>query len=330
MAAITRYVNPSTGTDDLAAGRGESSGDPWASLSYAVTQTAALSSDDVTIECAGSAADTVARVDFNGHAALSLTINGPTKTSGAYETGIYRLELTDIATAALYYRSTSTPLTINNLQVQLTQSSTGGTSILTTSGVTGSSLLALNHCYFHIINNTAATASGDGVQTPSQPITVRMNNVVVRLTGTLGTGTRGFDCPGASLFNCLADGAHAVGIYRPTVGTNCVSIGATDSYSTVGSTFTTSFGDDGAGDTGVTNISDWTAEFTDVASGDYSLKSSSPNLVDGGTDVSASNGGVTVDLLGQSRGATWDGGPTEYISVGGGGSVKRLMLMGVG
>lgn len=313
MAIVTRYVNFSTGTDDLAAGRGETVGDPWKSLSYGITQTASNSGNDVTIEMGGTAADTAGRIDGNGYVADSLTINAPAKSSAAYEASVPSLELVDVATAACYWRSTVTPLQINNLQIKVTQN-TVNSGIILTSGLTGSAGVSFTNVYSWVVNNNVKCAglikpaSGTGIN--------KFVNCIVRLTGSVGTAARAFDSAIAnrSMYNCLSHGSFDIGMYRIPVMTNCVSIGSADSYSTVAATLTTCFGDDSAGDAGVTNVTDWSTEYIDIANGDYSVKAGSTLINDGGTDVSAFNGGLSTDIKGTARSATWDGGPSELTA----------------
>lgn len=61
------------------------------------------------------------------------------------------------------------------------------------------------------------------------------------------------------------------------------------------------------------------AHFTNVTAGSQNFDiGSSSSLRDAGFDLS---GTFTTDILGQSRGATWDIGPFEYQAAGGGGSI---------
>ncbi len=311
MAIITRYVNFGTGTDDLAVGRGESTGDPWKTLSFAITNTASNSGNDVLLEVEGTAYDTGGRLDGSGYTATSLTINAPEKTSADFQTSVPTLDLTDVATAAIYWRSTATPLQINNLQIRSTLN-TVDSKVLTTAGLSGAAGVSMTNVYASVINNNAK--AGRLIEPVSGTGTNRFVNCILRLTGSVGTASDGFrsDAAGRSTYGCIVDGAFDIGFYRIPTMKNCVAIGATDSYSTVGSTVSTCFGDDSAGDPNITNITNWAAEYPNYLTGNYALSATAPNLVDGGTNVSAENGGVLTDLIGVTRGATWDGGATEY------------------
>lgn len=88
MAAVTEYyVDPATGTDDLAAGRGASAGDPWATLKYAIETgiTPGSSGDRVNLK-AGTADNVTTTIDPTLYgtptASAPLIIQGYTSTAG--------------------------------------------------------------------------------------------------------------------------------------------------------------------------------------------------------------------------------------------------------
>jgi len=85
-------------------------------------------------------------------------------------------------------------------------------------------------------------------------------------------------------------------------------------------TVTYSASDDAQAGTGnidwTAEATDWAANFVDYANGDFHLKSTAPNLIDAGTDLS---GTFTDDIDGVTRSGTWDIGADEYVAPAAGG-----------
>ena len=150
-------------------------------------------------------------------------------------------------------------------------------------------------------------------------------------------GYDGFNISGfstAEMYNCTAVDNGRYGFYMVSGSTgtikNCVAYNSTtaDFSGSWGTRDYNASGDATAtGTNSVTGIG--STDFVAYASNDFT-PANGGSLEDAGTDVSADSG-VSVDLIGNSRGATWDIGALEYVSSGTEivGTVGALVIAGV-
>ncbi|MDB4261579.1 hypothetical protein N9878_01795, partial [bacterium] len=66
--------------------------------------------------------------------------------------------------------------------------------------------------------------------------------------------------------------------------------------------------------TGTVNPANWALIYDDAASGDFTLLSTGTDLIDGGVNASALNGGVTADMEGTAWGTEWGIGVSKFIT----------------
>jgi hypothetical protein len=86
--------------------------------------------------------------------------------------------------------------------------------------------------------------------------------------------------------------------------------------------------DDGDGTNAIdwdSEATDWAANFTDYSNGDFSVKDTSADIYQAGTDLSSSDG-IWRDIAGNERSATPCIGAFEYVAAGGGLSIPVAMM----
>ncbi len=308
MATVNYYVDTVSG-DNANDG---TSGNPVANLEELTSDSTvrANSGNDVIINCTGSTKDTSTLGNFinSGFVCDSLTIIGDGADADGFDSGKYTLSITN--DEAIYIRDISANFEVKDIQLESISTGTSSAiAIRTTSIPTGSfTQKATNVRILH--NNGSSSGTQAGVLVSDSDTNFTANNVIVDFIGAGSATTKAFDRASgtAAFYNCLAHNAD-VGYEGVITAKNCVAAGCVDAYDGSG-TYTTCAGDQ-SGDTGVTQVTVWTDEFTNFASKDFTLKNSSPTLKDGGTDVSSENGGVSDDIDGVARSGSWDIGPSE-------------------
>jgi len=177
----------------------------------------------------------------------------------------------------------------------------------------GSTMLTVERCRIFECNRHGIVNNGN---------TVTIRNCEIYDNANTGVhSTWGFATPTTNVYNCTISG-NATGVDRQS-GTLTVTNSAnfnntTDWTGTITATYCAS--DDYIAGSGniqwISESVDWDTNFTDYANGDFSLKPTAPDLIDNGTDLSAS--GVTDDIIGEARptiSSGWDIGAFHQIEV---------------
>lgn len=322
MATVNYYVNTSTGNDTTGDG---SIGTPWATLQKALNDAGlkANSGNAVIVNCAGSAADTgaIPAQITSSWVADSILLLGQGASAQLYDTSKYRLEATD--DTVFDVRSFAGEFIIDQFQAKVTNSvgSTSNFSFFTTpSAGTAAKKVVKNSRLEMVQDSTTGTGTFRGFLCSNSGNTSTDNAIVNCVINVTGAGTSTVTaCEKTSgafkYYNNVISGADNGIVASSTTLKNNVLIGCTDAISGGSNTMSNNFTDDNAGDSGSTDINDWTAEFENYSSGDFRLKSTSTNLLNGGADVSAENGSVSVDIQGTARGIVWDAGPHEAVDL---------------
>lgn len=306
----TRYVNTAStaggdGTTNATTGANRA----YASMSEAESNLPTTLTDDWVIECSGSTTDST-RAVFDGTTTsssytITVTATGSNRTTGVWDTGRYRLELS-YSGGILHLRDNY--LIFDGLQLHNTISSdnTGHVAVLEYGAPENA-----------IIKNCLISASeqGSGIYISDADVTAKIWNTIVYNPHTAGSSSEGIYSNSSStveIYNCTVynfnDGVENDA--GTVTVTNCAVFGNTDDFD---GTMTISYcaSDDGDGSNSV-QPSDWSDVFEDYTNGDFRLKSTDTDLIDAGTTIS----GFSDDIAGNSRGTTWDIGAFEYIGAG--------------
>lgn len=169
-----------------------------------------------------------------------------------------------------------------------------------------------------IIRNNTATTNGSGIFTQSSASANKIINCLI-----YGNQTKvAVYMRGADIINCTVDGGDVNSVYVTTAGgkiINSVFTTPVESALTTGVEFMNNAyasikGNDEWTNSNNKEITNGEFGFTDAASGDYTLTSTSP-LINAGTDVSADYALAATDLIGTARpqGTTYDLGAYEYV-----------------
>lgn len=167
-----------------------------------------------------------------------------------------------------------------------------------------------------IIRNNTATANGSGIYTQSNASANKIINCLI-----YGNQTKvAVYMRGADIINCTVDGGDVNSVYVTTAGgkiINSVFTTPVESALTTGVEFMNNAyasikGNDEWTNSNNKEITNGEFGFTDAASGDYTLTSTSP-LINAGTDVSADYATAATDLIGTTRpqGTAYDLGAYE-------------------
>lgn len=320
----TRYVN----TASSAGGDGTTNGTAgstraFASLREALDSLPATLTDAYTINCSGSAADTLSVTqghwDFATTSSNYILLQGE-NTSGKWDTSKYRLEVTNDTGI---YNSAAGHVRIDKFQVMVTQND------------------SVNYECIRL-----CTANNQ-----NQPVDHRISNTIVRATITGGTNhIAGFgnsdpvDNAGGTcrLWNCIAydcqtgfasdatswDAANLINYNCTAWGNNsnwaddqkCINCLSDNALLGDGAGFngtgTTGHSNNASGDSsaGGTNArTNQTFTFVNTASRDFHLQSSDAGAKDHGL-TDPGSGLFSDDIDGQTRSGTWDIGADEVLS----------------
>lgn len=309
MATVNYYINTDTGNDTTGDG---SSGAPWATLANAITDSGvrANTGNDIIINCTGGTKDTSPLLANISSAILcnTLTIQGDGADANQFDAAKYTLSITQADGVSI--RSIDADFTLKDFQIEIISTSTLNLSGIATSSTAAGRTQTITNVRI-LFNSTATGGTQRGLLIAASNCNTTVNNLIIDFIGAGTASTEGVDRISGTLgiYNSLVNNADN-GYDGIMTAKNCIAANTTDAYDIANVTATTCAGDQ-AGDTGVTQVTDWTAEFTNVTTKDFTLKSTSPILKDGGTDVSSENGGISTDIDGSARGGTWDIGPSE-------------------
>lgn len=297
------------------------SGACWNDLRNAFTDaTITALTDDITFFCKGSADDTNAS-SYNFTPAVlaaSITITGDC-TTAAWDSNKYTLSTTNSSQILLGFTYQGN-VTVQNIQLYHNGSNsapyaleiapTGGTATYT-------------------IRNVKSRVEGSGTGTgrafsysTSQSYTVRFINCTAQQVGSPGgrrDGINGSATPTVHVYNCAIEGfsgTGAFGINNTDTVTNCAVFNNTDDFGASAGTISYCASDDGDGTNAQTGAT-WANEFNAYTTGDFTLLSGSTKCKDNGLTDPAS-GLFSDDITGATRSGSWDIGPSEYASGGGG------------
>lgn len=316
-----RYVN----TASSAGGDGTTNGTAGATRAYASLSAweAARQADLVTatdgeeVQCCGTSADTTA-VTIDGwttNATYYIHIRG-NESDGTgrsflarYSTSHYRIEA-----------GGSWTMDVQENYTRLTGLQVSTTSAFSAIRVGSATNCRIDSCIFKNTNN-------DGVECRNCDNTRFLNCVAL---GCSGRGFASYNGAAVNMDNCVSVGNGSTGFFGNTAGltvTNCYSGGNTGADYADVSTLTTCRSEDGTQSTTTAAYSTSAGcYFTNVTGGSEDLQiGASSELINVGTDLSAT---FTTDIAGVTRptgASTWDVGVWEFQSGGGGDVTARLI-----
>lgn len=341
MADIVRYVD----TGAAAGGNGTTSATSGANCAYqslsqceaaedGVYGNLASGSNTLTIHCNrtnGGGQDT-SRVDFGtdwitDSDSYLTVIADDFPADGKLDTSKYILHTTNdnaIINRTQYSR-------LINLQIQVTQNDNGadyGIYFLNTP--TGGSDNRIDSCIIHGVCSGTGDCWGINIADADCVLTI-FNTVIYDFRSSDNPSDTGFRGIGAiasgsavTLYNCTLSNCY-IGFYdtggATTAAYNCAIFNNADDFYAI-DTVDYCASDDGDGTNGINwanEATDWNANFTDYANGDFSVKDTDADIYDAGTSDPGS-GLYSDDLVGTAR-STWDIGAFEYVAPAGGGEV---------
>lgn len=309
MAEIVRYLDP----DATGAGNGTSWTDAYTTMSAWNTGEATnlvTDGDNHVLFCRNSAGSSIAGFNVlstdwttsSTNNILLIAADGYQAVKSSYDTSRFRVE--GNSTAPLI-EITGVNVDITGLQVYNADVGSGGGAITYTSGAAGT----ISKCRLR------QTSSSNFLLRIADTVELNVINSILYDDGTQEAASEGIYCMTSfvgtlNIYNLIVtnfnDGIEEDGTAAPTV-TNCAVWNNTDDFD---GTFTISncASDDGDGANAVSPSGlNWGNEFTDIASGDFTLLDTG-NLYQAGTDLS---GIFTDDIDGDTR-SNWDIGPDEY------------------
>lgn len=354
MATVTRYVNPSStggnGTTTALSGANAA----YASLASAISSEKAAfdgGSDSYLIVCAGGADGTLPGIIDWGTSVsktLEITTDHPdgNKHDGTWDSGYYiDLDSSDNGHA---FDLRSDYVTITGIQINF--DNYGGNK-LAFCFANGTENVLIRDC---LVRQTGAksVAAWDGVGvvvgTESWGVTVEncvfwgFTRAAFRIRASAGFPSAVVAVNNCTIYNCGRTGtSDSGGIWATwnnygtfTLTVNNTIAGATtngDDYDLNGSATASGANNAASDTTGVgtspQNSLTMSAQFTDPANGDFTVKDSSADIYEGGSSGTA----TAEDIIGTTRKATPDIGAFELAAAGGGGGFKiGLPLLGVG
>lgn len=306
MATVNYYLNTSTG--DNVTGDG-SSGAPWKNLQTALTDTGveANTGNDVIInyQSGGTAVDDVDIGNAIDSTILcnSLTIKGPGADANGWDTGKVIFQGTNRDLFEI--RNISANVIIEDLQIELLSTNTSNYAAFRTTSIVATYTQTIRRCRIRIDDTSATGGTKYGVWSSNSNSDITAENVIVESVGTGSATVQGFDRLSGTIAtdNCNAHDC-TEGYDGNITARNCLSESCTTNFDGTG-TYTTCVSD-AADATGVTAVTNWDDEFTNRATGDYTVKSGSADLKDNGTSI-----GVTDDIDGNTRVGNPDIGASE-------------------
>lgn len=335
--AYIRYVNTaSTSGGDGTTNNTTGATRAYESLESALSGEATTLTDDLIIRCCGSTADTITGVvEFAGSwtfGAYTVTVEGnEAESDGAHEgewsTSHYRVEKS-ITSGYILRNNGKDSVTWKRFQARNsdTNGAEGAFVFRETNGATS--------IFDGMIIRVPDGGNGIYMEDANTDVTVR-NSLFINDTGS-NTQSEGIYSDGSSgtkvclIQNCgihnWNDGVENDGGTMTNTNNWIFDSDSADIDGTSTTTYCAT--DDTVSGTGNINPSPWTDEFTDYTNGDYTIKNTSADIYQAGTDLS---GSFTTDILGDTR-SEWSIGPFDAPAGAGPTSEvrKSLMLMGVG
>lgn len=309
MATVNYYVDTVSG--DSGNG-GSSTGDAWDSIATALADSGLQSNsgNDIIINCTGTLATKDSNITTlsNSITCDSLTVTADGADADGWASDKYTLSGTNGDT--LRISNIAANVVLKEMQIELISSDNGNDSAIRTASInTGSTQRAENVRI--LINNTSTSGTQRGVACLHSQTDMDLVNVIVDKTGAGTSTVKGVDRTSGAInaYNTTVNNMDN-GFDGIVTAKNCVAANCTESFDSSNVTATTCAGDQ-SGVTGVTQVTDWTTELEDTSTGDFTIKTGSTILKDGGADVSAENGGVSTDIDGNTRSGTWDIGAAE-------------------
>jgi len=343
MAALTRYVN----TASSAGGDGTTNGTAGATRAFATLLEAINSlpgtlSDQYTIYCEGSTADTSAinqtPWDMTTSATNYIRIIGEqspnhpnfsTSDSGKYVTSKYRIQVSNINAL---YNNIPSHLRIEGIQVQLTVSDGGsyvGIKSTNQNQVATDIDCRISHCIVKaVISSGSVICFNTRFPDSAANGTSRVwNCVAFGPNGSTGFNNDfGQDADVGEYYNCTAATQYGFIEDATMKVVNCLATGCDIGFVgtfAAGSNFNSE--DDGNGAPGANSKTAQTFSFVNAASDDYHLQAGDTGAKDFGT--SSVGGLFTDDIDGGTRSGSWDIGADEQGSPGAGGGYNAVPLL---
>jgi len=239
--------------------------------------------------------------------------------TGIFDNTKYYLNITVGANATYAIDHRVNYACFEGIQIQVTNGVyTNDVALLVQSITAGGSDIYVDKCIFQA---TGFSGSGtcQGIQNSDADGTLTVRNSICYGFQNGANAMSSLWCGAGTMnvYNCVSTKSYRGS--RQTGGTMTITNSALFNNSSVDytGTITATYCASDDTKTGTGNIdwnlgaTDWAANFTDYANDDYSLKSTAPDLIDAGTDLSGS--GVTDDIIGTTR-STHDIGAFEYVS----------------
>lgn len=321
-ANVVRYVNTAS-----SGGNGTTNETSGANAAYATLAACEDAEDGVaysagetcTINCSGATADTTP-VNFSGwDADVSIIVNGD-NTTGKWNTGAYRIEITQNNDFPCI-TNTINNIQFVNLQCKMIASGNYGNMYLVSNTPAGAHTVLFSKCIFWANDSSTWTNSqGITLNWAGGTGTVTIKDCEIYRTGGAAAGSAIYinQYGTANIYNCTITGNWNYGINRAdgtVVAKNCYS--ATTSGSSYNGTITQTTcasSDTTASGTALDSIAYSTDNFTNVTAGSEDLHLTAASaLKDVGTDL-----GTDTDIDGQDRDTNtpWDIGADEYVATG--------------
>lgn len=306
-AVINRYVNTAStaggdGTTNATSGANRA----WATLNEALTtlDNAPLT-DDVTVFCSGSTADTTAITQINVNTSTyTLTIQGD-RTGATWDTSKYRLEVSSGSYA--FRNNTTLRMKVFNLQIKMTMANAYAMSLI---GANHAGTFAIEYARNIVWSTSKSSTIGITCDPPASGsgTAIAYNNIVY------GFGS-GFSAPATSFFkaynNTVADSDYGYIADGAWVSINNLSnatqgfVGTFDASSNYNAE-----ADAGGGAPGANSRGSQTFTFVNAAGSDYRLSLSDAGARNYGVSDPGS-GLFSTDITGYTRTGSWDIGASE-------------------
>ena len=320
-ADVTRYVN----TDSTAGGDGTTNATTGANRAYATMAEwesaedgGSHGGDDMILyfSAPSGTADT-SRIhtgwDFTYDSVIVQPLTEADAATHEWDDTRYRLSYTDATIISMWGATSSCPITLKSLQMEILYTSTSNQSCVLLQG--GEADLTIDSCYFKVASQQRGMLVND-------------LDAVVLIKNSIFTGgdTNLYFNNGTTVdvFNTISHGAASEGILiganggTVTLTNNAIFSNLDDIDDSASSTITYCAGDDADFSSGTGNIqpSDWANEFPNAATGDFT-PSSGGDIEDAGIGPGSDANVPTLDMSGETRsGATCDIGPNEITASG--------------